>query len=317
MNSKVKLFFVFLAVLAVISVFSFFDILGGVRSANFNQAAKPLPSTEKDADHDGLADTEESYWNTDFQNPDTDGDGFLDGEEVSSGFDPREPSNHKDGDSLEDTVFGTVKTVEAGDFEEINFTDTVGQNILGGIAAGDLKRDADPDTKATALAILADSTVEDFYKSLPVFTPSFNIVDSSDKNQLIYLKALAIIIQNNLIDTPQKLDLTQNPFTQSDFFLPRSEHFRISRDSASQLNVPQNWVDIHNKVLTLLNLFYLNHLAIGNYSEDSIKAVIAFNAIENMNNEVRDILKQIQERIKINGLNPEDTVFKILGELYK
>src|SRR3989344_7095974 len=107
MTPKVKVFFVFLAVMAVFSVFSFFDVFRGVRSANLYDPPKPLTlDISKDADQDGLSNQDESYWNTDFQNPDSDGDGFLDGEEVASGFDPRESSSNELGDNLQDTVFG-------------------------------------------------------------------------------------------------------------------------------------------------------------------------------------------------------------------
>src|SRR3989344_6715792 len=92
MPNKIKLFLTFLAVTAIVSVFSFFDVVGGVRSALIGSSIKPLAiDLTHDADEDGLSDTDESYWNTDFQNPDTDGDGFMDGEEVSSQHDPLEP----------------------------------------------------------------------------------------------------------------------------------------------------------------------------------------------------------------------------------
>lgn len=317
MTPKVKLFFVFMAVSAVVSVFSFFDIFSGVRSAKLDDAAKSLLPVEDDADQDGLSNTDESYWNTDFQNSDSDGDGFLDGEEVASGFDPREPSSHELGDRLEDTVFGSVKTIQAGDFEETNFTDKTMNLLIGGLAAGDLKREADSGKKEAALSVLAASTIEDFYKSFPVLTPELNIVNDSPENQNKYLTSLAEIIKRDLINSPQKLDLTQNPFFQSNFFKPRAEHFRSSRDSASSLTIPINWVETHKKIIDILNRFYLNHMAIANYDEDSVKAIVAFNDIENLNNEVRDILKEIQEKIKSNQLTPSDVVFEILNDLYK
>src|SRR3989344_7048947 len=137
MAPKVKVFFVFLAVTAVFSVFSFFDVFRGVRSANIYESPEPLPlDISEDADQDGLSDQDESYWNTDFQNPDSDGDGFLDGEEVASGFDPREPSSHELGDRLEDTVFGSVKTVKAGDFMDVNLTDSANNLLLAGFGGG-------------------------------------------------------------------------------------------------------------------------------------------------------------------------------------
>src|SRR3989344_7523728 len=92
MTNKIKLFLVFLAVLAVISVFSFFDVFTGTKSVLFSNSIKQFPvDVVSDVDMDGLSDAEESYWNTDFQDPDTDKDGYLDGEEAASRHDPAKP----------------------------------------------------------------------------------------------------------------------------------------------------------------------------------------------------------------------------------
>ncbi len=53
-----------------------------------------LPQTAtiiKDSDNDGLTDSEEKFYGTNINNPDTDGDGFFDGEEVRAGYDPLTP----------------------------------------------------------------------------------------------------------------------------------------------------------------------------------------------------------------------------------
>ena len=87
MNSKIKVFFVFLAVLAVFSVLSFSDILRGIHSANLSNTLKSsaLSGQGDDIDNDGLSNVEESYWNTNFQNPDSDSDSHVDGKEVKNG----------------------------------------------------------------------------------------------------------------------------------------------------------------------------------------------------------------------------------------
>src|SRR3989344_3574578 len=195
MAPKVKVFFVFLAVTAVFSVFSFFDIFRGVRSALIYDSPKPLPlGIDVDADQDGLSNQDESYWNTDFQNPDSDGDGFLDGEEVASGFDPREPSSHELGDRLEDTVFGSVKAVKAGDFTDLNLTDSANNLLLAGLAVGDLTKTSPDATYETGINAVAFSTIDNFYQSLPIVdSTTFKITSDSQENQLAYLKSLARI----------------------------------------------------------------------------------------------------------------------------
>lgn len=47
-----------------------------------------VPTQSKDSDSDGLTDTEERMYGTDYRNPDSDGDTFLDGNEVFHRYDP-------------------------------------------------------------------------------------------------------------------------------------------------------------------------------------------------------------------------------------
>ena len=116
-----------LAILAVGAGLSFwytmnFAISGSEDSkttANALNALAQEPSCS-DQDGDGLCDYDETYWNTDFKNPDTDGDGFKDGEEVLSGHDPAKKG--------------------PDDFlnNKQNLTERAGNLLLGGIATGDL-----------------------------------------------------------------------------------------------------------------------------------------------------------------------------------
>ena len=318
MTPKVKVFFVFLAVMAVFSVFSFFDVFRGVRSANLYDPPKPLTlDISKDADQDGLSNQDESYWNTDFQNPDSDGDGFLDGEEVASGFDPRESSSHELGDNLQDTVFGSVKTVKAGDFMNINLTEDSSSLLMAGLAAGDLTRTSDDSTYETGINAVVLSTIDNFYKSMPVIDSNvLKITDDSQENQTKYLELLAQIIQDNLLNLSQKLDYEINPFEQNDFFLTKGGRFKLALENAYLLDVPKNWVETHKRILSLLNRFALDYTAVGNYDEDSVKAVVAFNDIEKLNNMTKDILEEVQGIIKANDLQPKDLVFKVMTLIY-
>ena len=84
MTNKIKLFVGFLGLVALFSVFNFFNSFGNSSSTFLKPlTGSVLEAVDQDDDKDGLANREESYWNTDFQNPDTDGDGFKDGEEVT------------------------------------------------------------------------------------------------------------------------------------------------------------------------------------------------------------------------------------------
>lgn len=57
------------------------------------KGCQPDPNDKnRDSDHDGLADWQETVYQTDPCRPDSDGDGYLDGEEVASGYDPAKPA---------------------------------------------------------------------------------------------------------------------------------------------------------------------------------------------------------------------------------
>lgn len=114
-----------LAVLAV-GVGSTFWYFFGFRAPTTAQTAAVSQTVNfegaacQDTDHDGLCDYEETYWGTDFKNPDTDGDGYSDGEEVLTGHDPTKagPNDFLDG--------------------RRNLTQRASTLLLGGLATGDL-----------------------------------------------------------------------------------------------------------------------------------------------------------------------------------
>lgn len=317
MTKQVKVFFVFLAVMAIISVFSFFDILGGVRSAKIFDDIKTLPlDVIRDADQDGLSDADESYWNTDFQNQDTDGDGFLDGEEVASGNDPREKADHDLGDSLADTVYGTVKPVDIA--EDMNLTDEAGKLLVGAISAGDLTRTADENTQASSLDTLSLSVIDNFYRIqdiLPI--PTITVIDDSKDNQLTYLDKLYEMVQDDLIDFPQKLNTTNSLDSQLPYFSAKGEQFSSSLEKASHFSVPSDWVNIHKSILSILQRLSYNYTALANLETDVLKATAAFNEIANLNLEVKAIVKSVQTKANDSGLALNSNIYKILDILYQ
>src|SRR3989338_7250057 len=123
MTNKIKIFFGILTLFTAVSIFSWVDYFNQGLASSFNikdWANGFSLKTDNDPDKDGLNNLDESYWNTDFQNPDTDGDGFLDGEEVASGHDPTKPGPD---DSLKD----------------INLTQKLSELTSAGLVEGSLK----------------------------------------------------------------------------------------------------------------------------------------------------------------------------------
>jgi len=135
-------------------------------------ASLALPDNDKDAD--GLSDTDESVWNTDFQNPDTDGDGFLDGEEIASGHDPTKPSPD---DSL--GISGNV-------------TEELAALMLGGLAEGSLK----PDNQkyADSVNLLVDQLFAQVEPPPQSSTKTFLVLENSKENwERYYRDALPLL----------------------------------------------------------------------------------------------------------------------------
>lgn len=325
MSSNIKTFIAFLAFFALISVFSFFDIFHGVRSASFFESAKSLPPLPDDADGDGLTDSEESYWNTDFLNPDTDGDGFLDGEEVASGHDPRVKSSEDD--SLADTVFGTPPPVVEPDLASIvkepglaslNITEETLILLAGGINAGDLTRNASQATKDNAINALSFSVVDSFNKiqdSIPL--PTIITIDASKENQVKYLNGLAEIIKNNLLNFSQQLDFASSIDRQLPYFLAKSNQFKSSLDTASALPVPVNWVDIHKNILSFLGRLSLIYGQIAKYETDVLAAAAALQEINYLSLELKSLIKSIQIKISSENIVLDNNFYQVLELLYK
>src|SRR3989344_6053753 len=175
MANKFKLFVGFLALIAMFSVLSFFNSFRNsssiVKTANILKSSLSF-EVDSDEDHDGLTNKEESYWNTDFQNPDTDSDGFKDGEEVVSGHDPLIP--------------GPDDLLNNG-----NLTDKLSSLTLSGLYEGSLTPgdpNYDKSLNDMALAVMEDAANN---LSSKIDSGNFKVVDSTKENQEIYLREVS------------------------------------------------------------------------------------------------------------------------------
>src|SRR3990167_9423282 len=183
MPKNIKIFFAILVLGAILSVFSLTDYFhqGKAFSFNFKNMLGNLSfKTDIDPDNDGLSNIDESYWNTDFQNPDTDGDGFLDGEEVVSGHDP---SKAGPDDSLRD----------------LNLTQKLSELTSAGLVEGSLKMDSSNLDKS--LANLVDYTTDNATFSINgiVSENRLKIVDATRESQDKYLSDTYGIIKRFLV----------------------------------------------------------------------------------------------------------------------
>ena len=300
MPNKIKIFLGFLALIALFSVYSVFNSLSG-KSAPFSAIGieKPLPGLDIDADHDGPSNRDESYWNTDFENPDTDGDGFLDGEEVASGHDPLKPGP--------DDLLDTSK----------NITAKVSNLIIGGLYTKDLKPGINNQKYDQAVSDLSLSVIDDFYSTQVSADTSLNLIDSSTEDQAQYLKNVSLVIKENLLDFPKKLDTSKGLVEQSSFFLDKANQYDASYKNLSSMPVPKNWESVHKTALDILNRLSINYTFMGSFAGDPLKSIVAMNEVQqNIQPEIKSLLREVQSRIKENKLNLDGDFYNVLNLLY-
>ncbi len=269
MNNRIKLFLGFLVFTAVVSVFSFSDVFNVARSLVAKPTEQPIANVDGDEDHDGLSNTDESYWNTDFQNPDSDGDGFLDGEEVASGRDPTVPGPD---DYLIDT----------------NLTNKLANLALGGLADGSLKSGS-PDF-AKSLNSLTNSVVDDGVAS---FIPKQDItkiktLDSSKESQEAYLQKAGTVfehffktlaLESNDIESKIAL-IDQGGMANPDyieFFSTKNKEFESVANEWLKIPVPKNWFEEHQSFLDVIVGFSETNKALAGGKDDPVRATVGFN----------------------------------------
>ncbi|MDP3792902.1 MAG: hypothetical protein Q8Q89_04220 [bacterium] len=294
MPKKLKIFFVFLAAFAVVSVFSFFDVFTGVRSASFFESAKSLPPLETDSDKDGLTDSEESYWDTDFLNPDTDGDGFLDGEEVASRHDPNKPSP-------DDKLLA------------INLTQNMADLATAGLVEGSLKPDSPDYAESIDSVVLSviDAGLESF---VPVLDPSkIKTIDATRENQINYLNSSEKIWEtffqtygSEIKNMGSELKATENEGAANEnlikFFNSRRVEFEIIAANWLYLPVPANWKEEHVKFLNLISKVIEINKALVQGSEDPIRATLAFILMTNLAEEIPIVVEAFETKAKSENL---------------
>lgn len=297
MQNKIKLFFVFLAVIAIVSVFSFFDVLGGVQSALLHDAIEPLAVITTDADQDGLSDSDESYWNTDFQNPDSDEDGFIDGEEVASGHDPIEPGP-------DDLILN------------LNLINKAANLAVAGLVEGSLQPDSPEYLQS--LSDLSFTIIDDGLRSLTPSDPShITIVDSSKSNQQQYVYASEKIWEafletfgKEIKDMGNKLELTNDGGFENkeyvSYFKSKSVEFQNIADQLTEIEVPQNWKNDHVNFYRTVSQMAIFNRAFADANNDSIKAAMALGLLSQIAKDLPQLVGNYANRIKLEGLIGND-----------
>ena len=271
---------------------------------------------DADWDNDGLANREESFWNTDPNNPDTDGDGYLDGEEVASGHDPLKPSP----DDL--LLMGS----------DINITDRVSTLLVSGFYAGDLSENADPDIYNKAVTDISNAMITDSLQALdPSNISTGKIVTSSDSKdaQEKYLNAIGYIIQEelwgHLINEPAVATKKLSNFGAEDpqmitdsqiFFNTKAAYYKGILEKMSEIPVPPSWLDIQQLITDVLRQLVLSHQSLAQTDEDPVKSPAALSTLMSLYRDMRPILTTIVQRTEEKNLNrPAGALWSLIVSL--
>lgn len=302
MTNKIKVFIGFLALIALFSVFTFFNSFRS-SSSSFPKplTGSVLEAVDQDADKDGLSNREESYWNTDFQNPDTDGDGFLDGEEVASGHDP--------------LILGPNDLINNG-----NLTDKLSKLTLSGFFEGSLRSDSpnyDNSLNDMALAVMDDAI-----KSLSpeIDLSQLQVVNSSKENQEEYIKEISPLFDGLLSVYISEMGLVSKNLNvvgksgfedeYANFFKNQSQKYAVYYQSGLKIALPKNWRSNHVGLLKLLRDLSETDLAISNGKIDPVKAVVAMDRLVGFFDIIPNLMETYSDKIESEKINAKSTFFE-------
>ena len=258
----------------------------GVLSADSSSALTANPASGmpgvagcKDSDHDGLCDSEETYWGTDPLKADTDGDGFIDGEEVLSGHDPTKPGPN---DLLN---------------SKTNLTQQAGTLMLGGIINGDINPD-NPNYQ-DMLQTLADNVIQQFKDNTAVAQDSIK-TGGSDRNSIVtYGFKMSRLMQSVFADTANGFSTVVNtvsdvpldsfstlakddPATFAKFTAAIGTESSALEDRINQVKavaVPPVMADGQRNILMLLRGAQTEYRALLNIQSDPLQGIIAFQVL--------------------------------------
>lgn len=251
-----------------------------------------------DSDQDGLSDEEEKSYGTNPNNPDSDGDSYSDGVEIKSGYDPLKAAP---GDRILDS--NTTENLSA--FDEASLTESFSTTVSQFFSSKENSQEA---ISADEINDLVSSNLSDkigpaiTFENLPkIDRDTLNIKSQNYKNlseqerleQIKkdndkYVRDILYLLFSNLpktITSTADFDSFKNTFSDKlgelssdspdyDYFRTLASSLDIACKQAESIEVPESLVDLHIKLLQLVN----GYLALRDPSlpkiEDSITRII-------------------------------------------
>lgn len=259
--------------------------------------------SNNDFDNDGLSNKEESYWNTDPNNPDTDGDGYLDGEEVISGHDPLIPGP--------DDLLPT----------DDNLTTKMSQLALAGLYEGSLKP-GNPNYE-TSLNSLATTVAEDALNSLEIDFSKIDLkIVASDKLfQQRYVEELSPVFEELIMVFVEQMSELENNLNNigafgmahggvSKSFKGASSRYDKIFDDLVKMDVPSVWKSNHLGTAKLIWELSQASKSVVSGANDPIKAVVGLNRIVQLWDIFPEVTEAYSKKIRSSGLDSQKTIFK-------
>jgi len=287
---------VFIAVFLVVLVF---NNLKNNLNLKPNQASINSPmERDTDWDNDGLLNREESYWNTDPNNPDTDGDGYLDGEEVASDHDPLIPAPN-------DNLYG------------INLTEKFSGLALAGSIEGSLKLDSP--SFESSLNLLVDSIINDAERSFKndIDESDLLVLGESRGEQETYINELSKIFEKFITEYFGQLDDLNNGLIEkfdgeetTNYYQTKSEQYKNIINNGLSVAVPANWLDRHIGFLKLMAEIEKINDSLAFSQEDPVRAAVGLSRLLNFVEIIPDVAETWVNKINKEGLDTRSTIFK-------
>lgn len=276
MTKKAQLLAGFLVLVTAIAAWQLLGLMrfpAALGTANALKQDASLPNPNNDVDGDGLTNEEESYWNTDFQNPDTDGDGFLDGEEVASGHDP--------------LISGPDDLIVSN-----NVTQELNELVVAGLYEGSLKpsnSDFDSSLDQIADAVINSAKQQSAQKyTLIVVPPTTENVKQYRDLMISTLSSLGSTI------TPT----SENGSAVRDIFNPAQTRINSLLAQLSSTSVPKTYQAQHEQLLSALSDLAGYYEGIVISEEDPMRRTSILGGIAQLLDErLPDILEQFRPLI--------------------
>ena len=254
---------------------------------------------DNDWDNDDLFNSDESFWGTDPNNPDTDGDGYLDGQEVAASHDPTIPAPN-------DLI------------ENDNVTNKFSGLALAGLYEGSLDP-ANPNYNES-FSMLISSVVDDAVNKLNgVIKTRPEPISSTKQNQREYIKKISPVIEelfSTYVSELKNLSEIHNNSNENEveslviaFFKNQSGKYSKLFGNAINIAPPKNWESNHVGLLKLSKDLYEVHVAISRNDRDPITALAAMNRLSGLLNIVPEIVTAYADKIKIENIDTQSTIF--------